>query len=100
MSELKAALEGLTTHPGYQLFRQEAKRRWGPVGYAAALHTAISSSRDGAAGSMESQILAVQRAHDEVNSLFAWVDDTIRGEQTKDEREQRGVSVSRRGPGL
>lgn len=99
MSERRLALEGLLTHPGWHLFKAEAKQRWGPVGYARELKKAVSDALN-TNKSAEAAILAVERANDEVNSLFAWVDAELRGELAREERETGMVSVSRRGPGL
>jgi len=98
MSELRAALEGLLTHPGYLAFKAEAKRRWGPTGYARELKRAVSTALDQKT-SAEAAIQAVDFACNEVNSLFDWIDQTLVAVKKADEKTD-AVPVSRRGPGL
>lgn len=99
MSEERAALDGLLTHPGWLLFKQEAKKRWGPEGYARELKKAVQHAIE-TNQSAEAAIKAVDFANDEINSLLTWP--TVRAASVKerDELELRGPLVSRRGPNL
>lgn len=93
------ALEGLLTHPGFQLFTAYCREQWGAAGYGRrvkqAVHQAMADKADVAA-----TVSAVDYANDEINRLLTWPSEELKRLQDTRQREAQGVSVSRRGPGL
>ena len=99
MSEARSALEGLQTHPGWLLFKQEAKRRWGPEGYARELKRAIGVAIEKGKNA-EAAIERIDYAQDEINALLTWVDHALVMVTNREAREGAPVPLSRRGPSL
>jgi len=72
-------LQQLVTHPGWLLFKEYARKEWGPQGYGRKMKAAIAGAK-----SLEDatqSVKAVDVASDEINALMSWPDDQVKHAQ-------------------
>ena len=95
MNETLEVLEGLVTHPGWQVFVQHVGLEWGPKAYAARLKAAVSEARvhhtDASAA-----IERVDAANDAVAEVMQWPGQEV-ARLTRQQEEPAMASQSRRG---
>ena len=80
--DLKTALEDLIHAPGWLLFKEHARKEWGPEGYGRKVQTAIATKSGTAelAPAVE-QIHATTR---EINELMKWPEQQLKKAAPKD----------------
>lgn len=81
-------LTQLVTHPGWLLFKDYARRQWGPEGYGRRMKEAISRHDDATRAVMATDVAAT-----EINALMSWPEDQVKHAAPKPPAEfslQRG----------
>jgi hypothetical protein len=99
MNEEQFAWENLLKSDGWLLFKQEARRRWGPEGYARELKQAVMKAREQKMD-VEAAIVAVDVANDAINAILSYPDHRLKIIAEHVAREQGEQTISRRGPNL
>lgn len=82
-NERETMLKDLLTSPGWLLFKEEARKQWGPEGYGRKVSQAIANHTGTAALSQAVEI--VHATAQEVNALVKWPEDEIKKLQPKPE---------------
>jgi hypothetical protein len=90
VADLKDALEGLVTHPGWLLWLQHVKSQWGAVPYARKIKAAV------AANDMDA-VRLIDQMNTELNALLSWPDDELKRHAREAERLAEGPSMQRGG---
>lgn len=98
-TETIKALDSLLAHPGWQLFVEEARKRWGAVGYGRELKRAVTAAIE-SNQSAEAAIKAVDLANTEINALLSWPAEMLKRLEAQELAAAQPPSVSRRGPNL
>ncbi len=83
--ERQDALEALILSPGWLLFKDEARKQWGPEGYGRKVAQVIAQHTGTVALAQ-----AVEKVHattEEINALMRWPEDEIKKLLPKPEKE-------------
>lgn len=77
MSKEREALEDLVTSPGWLLFKEHVRQKWGDEGYGKQLSAVMARYTDDPLA-LGQELRKVQTAMEEVNVLIKWPDDQIK----------------------
>lgn len=70
------AIAALLTSPGWLLFKDEARKQWGPEGYGRKVSQAIAEHSGTAA--LSAAVELVHRSAGEINALVRWPEDELK----------------------
>jgi len=87
--EQQEQLDDLTKHPGWQLFKEHARKQWGPEGYGRKMKQALAIN-NGIEQAVT--IRSVDYASTEINALLTWPE-----AMAKKKPEERELSMQRGG---
>lgn len=88
--ERQDALEALVTSSGWLLFKEQARKEWGPEGYGRKVSQAIAEHTGTAA--LAQAVEVVHKAAEEINALMRWPADELKKLHPKPQHE---LSLSR-----
>ena len=74
--ERQDALQALLTSPGWLLFKDEARKQWGPEGYGRQVSQAIAKHTGTVA--LSAAVELVHATAQEVNALVRWPEDELK----------------------
>ena len=71
--EILLALQDLTTSPGWLLFKEQARKEWGPEGYGKKIAQVMARHADDAVA-LGMELRKIHTATEEINQLMKWPD--------------------------